>query len=687
MAASDFETAVSQTITASNQFHDVINGSTTDTITTDSGEIPSLRKSLIDNFYFLDPLPWADGVNEEVFNQIRDFEGLYYYAPTATTGNPVPMGATPVGDDNWKLSAFNSNVKEIIPQELPKYTDIVYKASGGNSAVENMISQASIGDTCLTGGTLWERIIFSSPPSIDDFKSIGFTSSLDANQNQEGIQEYAKAVTSRNDIPKTVTSARIVTYGTLDGEDLLRLSLEGADDATLGTDPNDISVKKNIRVRNTRLSGPTSQPSNNNAVLTIARSDGAIVTNNEVEQAYSSFTLEYGNLPPAGEERRPVNSIVGQNVVRGHYMGYEMFTSAFNALVGNVASSKNPDGGIQHGLRITGYGKNHLDQGHDLRNRGNAYVGNVFHNYANGISQQTGAYGNVTVSAITDALNGILFTENTTLDDAISESNCHIFAIDKVERGSYLYDPKASMFFGTVRDASDVGWVTDSGARDATSNTYDLNITQCKDAARFEDNNSYIKVVASDMQEGGVIVTGNYNIVDLVIDDINISGVNDSALNVSGSGNIIRFNGYALRQPFSEVIISGDQNHLDFNGNYTLPQGQVAVTGSNNIIRGHCHITSSSGSNNDYSGVVGWSKTGTVTVTTSAAGVASLGIAGGMPDNISGYEFTASSTEFTNPHLVVRKGSGDQVLILAAQTGAIISSTSVTLRYSYSCYK
>lgn len=113
MAATDFETAVSQVITSSNQHHDVINGTATETVTTDSGEIPTLRKSLVDNFYFLDPLPWTDGVNEEVFNQIRDFEGLYYYAPTATTVNPVPMGTTPVRDNNWVLSPFASNVVNI----------------------------------------------------------------------------------------------------------------------------------------------------------------------------------------------------------------------------------------------------------------------------------------------------------------------------------------------------------------------------------------------------------------------------------------------------------------------------------------------------------------------------------------------------------------------------------------------
>ena len=62
------------------------------------------------------------------------------------------------------------SLKSVMQNNARFYTDIVYKASGGNSAVENMILQASIGETCLTEGVLWERIEFSSPPSIEDFE-------------------------------------------------------------------------------------------------------------------------------------------------------------------------------------------------------------------------------------------------------------------------------------------------------------------------------------------------------------------------------------------------------------------------------------------------------------------------------------------------------------------------------------
>lgn len=112
--ATNFEEAVSNTITSSDQLHQVINGSVTDTVTTDSGEIPSVRKALTDNMYFVEAIPWAQGSNETVFNQLRTFtDNAVYWAPTATVSNPVPMGATPVGDSNWALAPVSLTEEKI----------------------------------------------------------------------------------------------------------------------------------------------------------------------------------------------------------------------------------------------------------------------------------------------------------------------------------------------------------------------------------------------------------------------------------------------------------------------------------------------------------------------------------------------------------------------------------------------
>ncbi len=106
--AQGFTEAVQNSIKSSDQHYAVVNGAANETVTTDSGEIPTLRKSLVDNFFFLAPITWDNSTSEVVFNQLRLFtDGGWWYAPTATVFNPIPMGATPHGDSNWVLSMTN----------------------------------------------------------------------------------------------------------------------------------------------------------------------------------------------------------------------------------------------------------------------------------------------------------------------------------------------------------------------------------------------------------------------------------------------------------------------------------------------------------------------------------------------------------------------------------------------------
>ena len=50
--ATSFDQAVDLTIFSSNQLGDVINGDAISVVNTESGDIPTLRKALVDNFYF-----------------------------------------------------------------------------------------------------------------------------------------------------------------------------------------------------------------------------------------------------------------------------------------------------------------------------------------------------------------------------------------------------------------------------------------------------------------------------------------------------------------------------------------------------------------------------------------------------------------------------------------------------------
>lgn len=130
--ATTFTQAVELTIFASNQLHDVINGDALTTVETENGDVPTLRKALVDNFYFKTPINWVEGESATVFNQLYYFDGTlatsgWYYAPQATLDNPITMGSTPSGDDNWRL--YKTATQSIPAQVYPWSTEITQVTS------------------------------------------------------------------------------------------------------------------------------------------------------------------------------------------------------------------------------------------------------------------------------------------------------------------------------------------------------------------------------------------------------------------------------------------------------------------------------------------------------------------------------------------------------------------------------
>ncbi|MGL5016471.1 MAG: hypothetical protein ACRC6V_19665 [Bacteroidales bacterium] len=112
-----YSEAVEQTITAGEQIHQIVNGTATTEVTVEDGsKVPSIRKALLDNFYFKDPIAWQVGQTENVFNQLRQFtDGSWWYTPSATASNPISMGSTPVGDPLWKIYDFDA-IGKLTPQ-------------------------------------------------------------------------------------------------------------------------------------------------------------------------------------------------------------------------------------------------------------------------------------------------------------------------------------------------------------------------------------------------------------------------------------------------------------------------------------------------------------------------------------------------------------------------------------------
>jgi hypothetical protein len=127
-----YQESVEQTITAGEQIHQIVNGTATTEVTVEDGsKVPSIRKALLDNFYFKDPIAWQVGQTENVFNQLRQFtDGSWWYAPSATASNPISMGSTPVGDPLWRIYDFDA-IKKLEPR-IDEALRRSYAAAGYN---------------------------------------------------------------------------------------------------------------------------------------------------------------------------------------------------------------------------------------------------------------------------------------------------------------------------------------------------------------------------------------------------------------------------------------------------------------------------------------------------------------------------------------------------------------------------
>lgn len=151
-----YNQAVEQTITAGEQIHQIVNGTATTEVTVEDGsKIPSIRKALLDNFYFKDPIAWQVGQTENVFNQLRQFtDGSWWYTPSATASNPISMGSTPVGDPLWQIYDFDAIGKLVprIDEALRRsYAEAGYNVVGTFRAGFTLVNANDVGIDEVTG--------------------------------------------------------------------------------------------------------------------------------------------------------------------------------------------------------------------------------------------------------------------------------------------------------------------------------------------------------------------------------------------------------------------------------------------------------------------------------------------------------------------------------------------------------
>lgn len=108
--ADTFQEGVDLTIEASNQLAQVVRGdANTEVMVADGSTIPSIRKAQADSMYFKEPELWTTGQTETDYLQLKKYinpttgKESWWFAKGALVSNPIAMGTSPFGDDNWTL--------------------------------------------------------------------------------------------------------------------------------------------------------------------------------------------------------------------------------------------------------------------------------------------------------------------------------------------------------------------------------------------------------------------------------------------------------------------------------------------------------------------------------------------------------------------------------------------------------
>lgn len=148
--ATDLTSAVNVFIPDTNRIHDIINGDATTEIPVENGFIPSIRKVYSDSLYFLSTvLPWV--TEQEAFDprQLYNFNGLLYWAPTATASNTVILGDSPVNNPQWNLAPIRWNYLQSVAISNNTTTDNVAILQNGVIDTEQGVNYFFDGNTGL----------------------------------------------------------------------------------------------------------------------------------------------------------------------------------------------------------------------------------------------------------------------------------------------------------------------------------------------------------------------------------------------------------------------------------------------------------------------------------------------------------------------------------------------------------
>ncbi|AUR94676.1 coil containing protein [Vibrio phage 1.197.A._10N.286.54.F2] len=133
----------------------------------------------IDEYRLTNKGDYAAGITLENKFEFITYNGESYFA----TNPPYTTTATTPDNDTGNLfiggyvsqTQAESIASDVLSDEVSAYTDIVYKASGGNSAVDNMLNESplasAIGEAIRTNGTLFAKDSAGTPLTLDNFRA------------------------------------------------------------------------------------------------------------------------------------------------------------------------------------------------------------------------------------------------------------------------------------------------------------------------------------------------------------------------------------------------------------------------------------------------------------------------------------------------------------------------------------
>lgn len=168
----------------------------------------------------------------------------------------------------------------------------------------------------------------------------------------------------------------------------------------------------------------------------------------------------------------------------------------------------------------------------------------------------------------------------------------------------------------------------------------------------------------------GVLISANNCVGDLIINTTGGFGIS-----ITGNNNNIRV--IVSNATTDAVAISGSGNTVD-----VVTSGKLNMTGSDNVIRGKVVGTvTNSGTNNNLSGLAGFSDSGFVSATTSATGEVVITVKAHASSPVLG--FMAIVQDFTNNYScrVKSKSGNNFTIVVFDSAGAPVANKAVGIRY------